>query len=56
MHHLVCTPEVAANLALSFGISAVVAVVVVASVLRWRSNIKDAIEKGVARARSLCTH
>ena len=55
MHHLVCTPEVAENLALSFGISAVAAVIIVSSIFRWRGNIKETIEKGVARARSLVT-
>jgi hypothetical protein len=55
MHHLVCTPEVGENLALSFGVSAVAAVFIVGSMLRWRRNIKSTIEKGVARARSFRT-
>lgn len=51
MVQLVCTPEVGANIAHMFGVSAVFTSVAMFAIVRWRTPIRAAIKKGVATTR-----
>ncbi|WP_434716390.1 hypothetical protein [Paraburkholderia sp. A3RO-2L] len=51
MVQLVCTPEVGANIARMFGISAIFTLLAMFSIVRWRAPIRAAIKTGVTTTR-----
>lgn len=51
MAQMVCTPEVGANIARIFTISAVFTSAAMFAIVRWRAPIRTAIKKGVATTR-----